>query len=840
MKEYLSKNEILNIINSLGDGRYNFYDDNDLERLINILSKIEKNQVDKILSGAFFYNEYIKKNVNELTLNKIISIILSVDQESLKNYEVAIDNLKKTGMNEKVVHEVVKQIYASVYDKIVQENRNIFELSSDFVVQADKVSSTFSDINKNLKNDLINTIYLNCLSRMKNFWQKVEAQNFTNVVDTLMNDLDDNRFSEDEIIELSKKCATIFCESSRDKIMGVELVLSEYKDFCLNLLENSIEMSPDNIQKLKDFKVGQVFRTSASISKANTRTLFHTSEFLKGKSIAEIFRHKIGTDDKNARLYEEYRDVKLDLSLNDMVWALTKNPSLFTNSITSTLEFVDKIKLAINQSYGEKAVNFDFNKLITKDNFFKGIPKNIEQENISKNVELLSCFMNINDLFEYLSTDMSIFNIDSEKLHEIILEVFIKNKKSDDITKKLNNILKNKVNEELKILLLKKDKSKHIEKTTVQENQSKNLAPNVHFSYKEISDFTFNFDLKKLKLFLGKHYDEFISGLKKSGVNSSKIQDIIIQDEQASAKLKSGGNGVDLNSLLQSVHNGYEDRLNRIELLWQLQRNISSAINLINLFVKNGELDTQRMYVISSNYFKLAGEKHLYFNHLDKIEEHYKHTADYLVEKIDKNFEILTQKFAEVSRDNSEQLDLFADKLIRQRKIIEKQINSYTFENIDDNIHLDLEKRKQELTLALTSLQMDYEQKHKLYKENKQSIINVRKQIKTEQETPTDVYDLSKIDGKIDLFHYAFVGNKERELHNQLDKLLNIECDLEMDTKNLIKQITSLKKEISQIDKNLKGSEIYNALMMRINELEARLNYALKVKQAIDKNESEK
>ena len=387
MNQYFTHDEIQDMIKSLVKGRYNFIDDEDLNRLINILSKLPKEQSEKLLNGSFVYNEYIKANVNELTLNKIINTILSVDQETLFNYETAIKGLKESGMDDTLIHAVAKQMYSSIYEYIRQTNRSVFELSSDFLEQASKVSSTFSDINKRLKNELINTIYLNCLSRMKTFWQKVEANDFTEVVDTLMSDMEDGNFTESEIIELSKKCATIFCESSRAKIMGVEVVLGEYKDFCLELVENSVEMTPENIKKLKEFKTSQVFRTAGSIAKANTRTLFHTSEFLKGKSIGQIFVHKIGTDDRHAELYEKYKDVKINLSVNDLVWVLTKNPSLFTNSVTSTLEFLDKVQKSIISSYGKKADNFDFNTLITRDNFLKGIPKNVDYENISKNID---------------------------------------------------------------------------------------------------------------------------------------------------------------------------------------------------------------------------------------------------------------------------------------------------------------------------------------------------------------------------------------------------------------------------------------------------------------------
>ena len=703
MEQYLTMKEIELLLEENGIAPSVFSRDINYSLLATKLSYLPADLVRKVIAGGVFYNRFVKSQVSNQSLNSLFDVLNNVDFQALERYNTALTKLEDTGLDERVVHTLCQQIIDDIMVKNSKINSAIFDESSAFLIQADKFSDNFNTVKKSTKKDVVEKIYSNCISRMKSFYQKVEPENFIDILVTLQESIGTDSLTEDEVVELSSKCATIFCESSREKILGVLEVLSDYKEFCLDYVHSQEDLSADDVQKLKDFRIGQVLRNTASITKANTRTLYHTLELLKGKSVGEIFAHKLDTGDKNAKLYQKFKDAKLLLSSKDMVWALTKNPSMFTTSISTTLEVVDKVHDALNFSFNDTGDDLNASALLTRDNFFRGIPKNVEDENIYKNIDLLSCFMDKKSVYEYLKADMTILGVEFEELRQLVLDVFVNTKKVKNLSQNLNDILKCKIHEHIYHSLNAKKNKKD------NDNQSKTQSvfgdtPDVKLDFEEIKNFAFNFNLEKLKTFLGGHYDDFVKSLKKNNINTNELNEIIQERSVLETKKKTSSTGVidiKAGAVLERKNSLLDRSTNKIETLWQLQRNLMSAISLFNNLIKKGEdKENNSVYVATSNYLKLASEKESILSGFHTIDSAYLGTAEYLKSKIERTFCELTRIFVSMAKPHEEVLDNQIKKMKLQSQSISKYIDEVCV-NYSDEDFSEILKRRDELAMLL-------------------------------------------------------------------------------------------------------------------------------------------
>ena len=123
---------------------------------------------------------------------------------------------------------------------------------------------------------------------------------------------------------------------------------------------------------------------------------------------------------------------------------------------------------------------------------------------------------------------------------------------------------------------------------------------------------------------------------------------------------------------------------------------------------KSGEKDHESMYIVTSNYLKLASEKDSILSEIYMIDLPYQGTASYLKGKIDRTFEDLTNIYVGFAAQNYEFLDEMTHKLQLQSQAVSRQVeqickgvNQSDFDQIIDqreklSVLLEQEKSKQE------------------------------------------------------------------------------------------------------------------------------------------------
>ena len=839
MSRYFDYHEIDQLLQSHITMRYDFVHHENYNDLIQKLLRVPKELVLKVFDGAFLFSQVAGDEVNESVINKIIDCLNEYDIQSLTNYGEALDEFVSVGMKTELYELLSKQINTELMKRSNKVNAEIVDISLSFLNNADRLVNTFSVLKKSMKIELLNEIFLNCSKRMKSFWQKVENQNFQEIVNTLTEGFGEDSFTEQELIELSQKCATVFCDSSKDKILGIDKILSDYKNYCVMLASSTPEFDKDEFEKLKEFNVRQIFRTTASITKANNRTVYHTSEFLKGKTIGEIFDHKIQSNDIKSKLYQKFKDAKINLSCEDLVWVITKNPTLLSSSITSTLEFLEKIEKSFKSIYQDDS-DFNVSELLTRNNVLRGMPKNVDPENINKNIELLSCFMSKNDIVSYLQEDMNIFSVDNKKLNNIVIKIFTQNTSVEKLNKDLNAVLKGEIAELMIKESVQKEGTKHSIKVK-KENKIEYLVPDVKADFEKIKDFVFDFDLKKLKILLGNHYDIFIDGFKKSGVNSDKVQDVI--DRQPSSFIRPDSkDSINVSTLKKFINSGYGgDKFNKNELLWQLYRNIISATEIIEKTFDetNADKKAHKLFICSANYDKLSREFDLVFKQMDNINEHYKKSISGIATKTISAFEEMTDKFAKLCNGNEQFLIERDEELKREQQQLEKEIDDLV---VDGDFGQFINNEKSRLLAELERKNAEYKKYQDKLDMQKKIIISTRLELHKEKNKEVNNSEINyenDLNENCNFLPLVYSSDDERKLYKELEDQQKDRTLYEGIVRSYIFEISKIKKKLSEIKRKNSRLDIAEALEERLKFIERELKHIEEIRNKINKSEND-
>ena len=847
MSIFLNKTEVDNYLREmLGDfvSEENIFQSRDYMRACELLSHLPADVVRRVIKGSIIYSELSMENVTQVTLSNIISVIKSSNHNALLQYQAAVEAVDAMGISEHARGSLLKQVYSSIGPYVDGADKSMVDVAGEFVQKTQKVTSTFSSLTGTLRADMVAKIYSNCIGRMKAFWQRVEIDRFKSVIETLTSELGDENFTEDELIDLSTRCATIFCESSREKILGIESVLKDYKNCVLENLKNQPEMDSELMKQFKQLKFGHIIRRAGSIAKSAPDQVAAVSLLLQGKTIGEIFSEQIEVDNKNKDKYKQFKDAKIDLSVKDMVWVMTKNPSLFGSSVDMAISSLDLVKKSMIASYGERAKGINYSELLTRDNFLKGMPKLQNSENVKKTIELLSSFVPANELAEFLKQDMRVLEVDYDNLHSLVLNAFIGCKDTDDIVKTLNKTLKS----EIKNLANKKEKkeSSSVSKPVEQSKDSDFPKINVSFDTEEIRDLFFDFDIKKLKTILGPHFEEFAQKFKTSSIDTGAIRGVInkSKEQNIDAELvlekKTGSIVIDANKVQGFVHKKQILDVDVIEMLWQLYRNTEAASALVQKFVRNPEKykDRDKIFITSTNYFKVATERDEILAAARTVPDSLVEAADFVKSQIEESFVKLTREYAQFVKQDKPYLEAYIGGLEDQKVLFEKRISENEFANLIgdnqtiDEIKIDLEKRLSESRVDFDKIEKE-QAKLKEQKKKKES------ELRAEKENPT-----SQIFGYIEKDGVAYnvlgllgMSEVEARLEKELNQIIKKSETNTFKLEFIANQIRSLENSLSQLNEALQSEQIYKNIQLRLASLKSRLEHAYRIKNIIEDDE---
>ena len=810
------------------------------EQVLNYLATLSVSDTNRILSGAVVFSELNARTIADITLNDVIKVLTNIDRDVLLQYGKAIETIRTLKLGHKAESKMAHEIFATIKPKQEQTNEMLYKIANGFVDKTSKVAKTFSNLAPEDRKDLVSEIYSNCVGRMKMFWQRIEANNFTEIIDTLMNAFGEDSLTEEEVIELSKKCATIFCDSSREKIKGVEEVLTDYKNFVLEQIAKNANMFSKEKDFLDNYKFVNVLRQAASISKFTKNQLLEVENLLKGQSIGQIYADALNDDNsKHHDLISKFKDVNIELSVKEMIWVLAKNPSIFGQSITNDLQVVEQVQNALLSNYGEKMKDFNAGDLFTKENFLKGFPSLDNGENILANITTLSGFVSGDELTSYLKKDMRILGIDKEVLRQAVIKALKNAKTKEDISVSINQIFKNVG------MLVEESKDKKQKTSTEAKTESESKADstqNFKLTMDDLKDVLVDLDFIKLREILGSYFDEFVEKLFPQEVDRIKIGTVISSDKQhslmtaqneASGALYPNHVSVDVDKFSKFAYDKSEmDYISPITLLIETNLKLDSAIKMFGAYKggANQDADIDKLFAYSSTYFSLAKEKD---DVLQFAKAHFnpKTASEHkrLCGLIESKFAELSDKYSKIVKAKQDVLDTYIANLLCQEAQLEKEISEAKFQNVEEfEIISPQEGWKQVKEFWEQKAEFDA----RLLQIEEEKKATRRKIIEERNRLLDDSHSKKVAPGEQYALFDRELTQTEKELDLQLARLNADTRKVLLDIRKIEQNVLSLERKLFEASKRLRYKHGLEVCMQKLQAIKDKIACAKRIKLA--------
>lgn len=385
--------------------------------------------IEKELDLLYALNKILIGTYSKVCLNNMIKISNDIDDDMVMNLFFLYENIKRRGFkgvdclsefskasyqilkNNKKTNLIVKKILFDEFNK-VESIKNVLYFGMLDKEKADK-------------------LFDNCLKRSKLFLSQCDSKNLLTIINCLKNNFN---FSDDELVEVSSKCATFFAFSSANKITNLEKTINDFKMF---IFQGLVEMKASKkVYKLLDKNFKDILLNSATIASSNSKFVNDTIKFLMGESVGAI------TND--------YTTSACLIRGNFTPAQLAK---IYNNSITSLSMGVDKISdvcMNVASIYKRYYSNeLDLTKLINGRNF-TGIEQLTKDDydyqksnKITQIFDLLTPFFDGNEFEKLLQNNLSFLIATEDEVKIALKEAILSSKDSKELKKNILHKIKN-------------------------------------------------------------------------------------------------------------------------------------------------------------------------------------------------------------------------------------------------------------------------------------------------------------------------------------------------------------------------------------------------------------
>lgn len=858
MQNYMTSTLVKERLRALLGDDLAVYSSADFEGVVKYCLSLSQEEFESFMSGAHAVLSLQRGDVAERALSSVLDVIKKVDKAALFRYGKATQTIQSMDLSEKATKNLMRQIHDSVSHQTQEENKSLVDISGEFLAKSTKVAVIFKSISASMKKEMLKEIYSNCINRMKTFWQRVEPERFKGVVDTLSSGLGESNFTEKEIVDLSSRCATIFCDSTREKILGIEEILAEFKEYVLDLVNQMPELKAKDLEKLRDYRFGQMLRTAGSVAKTSVEQVKEVTSLLKGQNIGQIYKEEINDpNNKYSKLFTEFANAKINLTVRDMAWVMTKNPSIFGSSVIGSIETLSKIKNNMKEIYGKKADSIDFNQLLTRDNFLKGIPKHLSNEDVYRTIDLLSSFTPAGELISFLQNDMRVLEIPYDVLQQMVIESFSSAKTSEDLVENLNKTLKERIKTyKIQNQSREGDTSKIHEKEQISGYKSRvdaGVDINVDFEAGEIGDLLFDFNLPKLKMVLGPYYNSFYNRITKSKIDRAKLDDVILSSgaNHAAAvhsqdkSFYSSYAVFDGDKLQSFVHDKTQKGFNTVEMLYGLQRNINSAISLIEKLDSRPDKYslTDKIYICSTNYFKVASERDDILLSINDVGNELWGTVSHVTDLVNIAFQKLTKRYSLLMKQDMPYLEKYTASLEKQALILTRRLEEFDGDHLTAQSNI-LEETRKIIEENLIENHIKYANNENIMLQGREQIRKIKKLLQEERSNAGAQKTVVEPSEGENYSIIALIGYSEEEfkLEQELIKLNGTQAQIKDKLDYLSRRTYELSKQLEEIDRQIKAGSIYAGIKARLDKLNLRIAHAKKIYEmsSVDEDESNK
>lgn len=387
----------------------------------------------KMLKEMFDYAPSTKQLKRELDL------LCAINKTLVSSYgAVSIRAMNK--INEEIDFRLIMKLY-DVYEEIKGRCRNSKEGLNEFKKAVHSILNINTQVNSVVKEDIENeldkiakiknSLYLtmddkkkadmfldSCMKRVKNFIRQCDRENLESIINHLKSNYS---LSNDELVKISKKCATLFTMSSVMKIKNISQALDELKVFIEDklVLDGQSKIS----SKMSGKSMKDIIIDSTSIMAVNPDALKKTIGFLMGEKIGDV--------------RGEFTSIQL--------------AKIYTESITSLSTSVEKIEdvcknvcLVYKKYFHDdldvngfiNGYNFSSISQLRKEDYFK-------EGKIEEIFNILSKFISKEDMEKLLKNNLSFLIVSVEDVENSLRKAILSSQNQDELRRNVLQKIKN-------------------------------------------------------------------------------------------------------------------------------------------------------------------------------------------------------------------------------------------------------------------------------------------------------------------------------------------------------------------------------------------------------------
>jgi len=406
--------------------------------LENIGGNEKKILLDKLNSGTAI--EQIKKELELLlALNKVL--ISSYSKVSLSNM---------VRINEEIDSQLIIKLFM-VYNQIKSKSNDevsclkAFKNMATEILNLNKKTNVVieEDVSENFKriSAMRNALYLtmldkdkadallnNCIKRSKMFLNQCDVLSLEKLIGCLKKNY---ALSNDELVDISKRCATFFAFCSVAKLDNISKTINGFRDFIGQKLSERDRKVDASKLLARDFK--DILINSSSIASSNPDVVKKTVKFLTGYKIGDI----INSSGAEGEIRGNFTPLEL--------------AKIYNESITSLAISVEKIKeVCLNLSNSFKRCfdkELDLNNLINGHNFtsISQLDKGdyVYGGKVEEIFNILSMFISKDDMENLLRNNFSFLIASVNDVKKSLKEAVLDAQNKDELRKNVLHKIRN-------------------------------------------------------------------------------------------------------------------------------------------------------------------------------------------------------------------------------------------------------------------------------------------------------------------------------------------------------------------------------------------------------------
>lgn len=375
------------------------------------------NMLKKELELLVSLNRSLISSFSTVCLKNMMKISDSIDDELIVKLFMLHEELKKKSIDEFACLKKFKGLAADILETNKKANLSIkqnVQTSFNEVMIGDSLYLTMIDKAEADK------VFSNCLKRSSTFLGMYDQENLGRLVYFLKKNYD---FTDKELVNISKKCATFFSSASAAKIASISKTINTFRDFIANRLQQAY--NPQVVEALLDKDFKDMMINSSTIATYNPDSINETVKFLMGKSLGEI---KSKFKGNKASIKGDFTPAQLAKIYNESITSLD-------TSVEKIADFCDNVSITFKKYFNR---DLDLNKLINGHNFASLTQVNkddylVKNNKIESMFEILSMFINDNDMENLLKNNFSFLHAPISAVKESLKSAVLNSTNKDEL-----------------------------------------------------------------------------------------------------------------------------------------------------------------------------------------------------------------------------------------------------------------------------------------------------------------------------------------------------------------------------------------------------------------------